>query len=321
MRIVMMGTGGFAVPTFRSLVESRHEVVALVTRPTKAHTRRRGQLPRNPMREVAEQLGVADIRTPHSINDTASIDFLVQLSPDLLVVCDYGQILSPAALDTAPLGGINLHASLLPAYRGAAPINWALYHGEKRTGVTVIHMTPRLDAGPCLVQHEVAVGSDEDAIELEQRLAEVGVQPIHDAIRRLDAWDRRSPLGEIQDSQRSTKAPRLKKADGIIDWSRTAAQVFDHVRAFKPWPGTFTFCHRVSHQPLRLQVESVSRLLVAADVAPGKFVDQDAELIIACSDELLRLDRVKPEGRKSVSGADFLRGHAMQPGDGLGPAQ
>ena len=316
----MMGTGGFALPTFRSLVASRHEVVALVTRPTKAHTRRRGRLPRNPMREAAKQLGVADIRAPHSINHPSSLGQLNELAPDLLVVCDYGQILSPPALATAPLGGINLHASLLPAYRGAAPINWALYHGEAHTGVTVIHMTPRLDAGPCLVQESVTIGPTEDAVKLEQRLAELGVPPIHEAIRLLEAWDRQRPLGLVQDAARSTKAPRLQKSDGAIDWQRTAQQVFDHVRAFKPWPGTFTFCYRGDHEPLRVQVEAVTRLHLPAEQPPGAFVARATELTIATSDELLQLDRVKPEGRKSVSGADFLRGHAMQPGDRLGPA-
>src|SRR5262245_45786141 len=151
MRIAVLGTGPFAAPMFESLLDSTHDVVALVTRPTPPPTAR-DKSPPNPMRQVAERRGLP-VHAPLSINSDEGRELIEKLSPELLIVCDYGQILSPEILALAPLGGINLHASLLPKYRGAAPIQWALLNGERETGVTVIHMTPRLDGGPMLVQH------------------------------------------------------------------------------------------------------------------------------------------------------------------------
>ena len=166
MRLVMMGTGPFAVPTLESLLDSSHEVVALVTRPSvAAQTRGKTKAPPNPMRELAESRGLP-VLDPVNVNEDSFRPALIALRPELLVVCDYGQILSPAALSVAPLGGINLHGSLLPKYRGAAPVQWAIWRGEQETGVTVIHMTPRLDAGPNLAQLTTAIGPAETAAEL-----------------------------------------------------------------------------------------------------------------------------------------------------------
>ncbi|MGD9126443.1 MAG: methionyl-tRNA formyltransferase, partial [Planctomycetia bacterium] len=180
MRLLMVGTGPFAVPTFRVLHDSYHEMVALVTTPVRTH---RGKpIPgSNPMREVAENLGLP-IYAPEDINSPETIARLLEFQADLMIVCDYGYILSPEALATARLGGVNLHASLLPKYRGAAPINWAIYNGETESGVTVIHMTPRVDAGPCIAQVSVPVGVEEDAIHLEKRLQEIGSWLVHRAI-------------------------------------------------------------------------------------------------------------------------------------------
>ena len=190
MRILMMGTGPFAVPTFRGLVASAHEVLALITRPVPAPSgRRKSSQPANPMQELAEAMGVP-VQAPESIKSPTAIELLKGYRADLLVVCDYGQILPTAALATARLGGINLHGSLLPSYRGAAPINWALYDGVAETGVTVIHMTARLDAGPCLVQRSIPVGASEDAIELERRLAELGWQAVQEALATAGAMGR-----------------------------------------------------------------------------------------------------------------------------------
>ncbi len=183
MRLVMMGTGPFAVPTFRGLIASSHVVAALVTRPDRpAH--RREKTPVNPMREVARQHGLK-VFEPESINSPEAQAQLRELAADLFVVCDYGQILARETLTLARHGGINLHASLLPKYRGAAPINWAIYHGETETGVTVIHMTPQLDAGPSLVQHRTPIGPTETAPELEVRLAEIGSKAVLEAIDKL----------------------------------------------------------------------------------------------------------------------------------------
>src|SRR5215471_7842277 len=164
LRLLMMGTGPFAVPTFEALLSSPHQTLGLVTRPDRpAH--RREKTPINPMREVAQQHGL-EVFEPASINSDEAYAWLRDRNADLFVVCDYGQILSREALSLARLGGINLHASLLPKYRGAAPINWAIYNGETETGITVIHMTPQLDAGPALVQKRVAIEPTETAPHL-----------------------------------------------------------------------------------------------------------------------------------------------------------
>ena len=185
MRVIMMGTGPFAVPTFQRLYGSRHEVLALVTRPPRpVHGKSRAET--NPMRELAAAHGTR-IHEPDDVNAPAARAVIASYQPDLLVVCDYGQILAPAVLEIARLGGINLHASLLPKYRGAAPINWAIYHGETRSGVTVIHMTPQLDAGPAIVQRDTPIGADETAGELEPRLAELGAAAVEEAMANLEA--------------------------------------------------------------------------------------------------------------------------------------
>ena len=175
---------------------------------------------------------------------------------DLMVVCDYGQILTPATLAAARLGGINLHASLLPKYRGAAPINWAIYHGETETGVTVIQMTPKIDAGPCVAQARTPIGPEETAPELETRLAELGAGLVCQTTRRPGGRPTRCPAtGHFA---LASKAPRLKKTDGLIDWSRPAAAIKDHVRAMEPWPQTYTFWHRQSGPPVRLILGQVA---------------------------------------------------------------
>ena len=174
VRIVMMGTGPFAVPMFEAILKSPHRVLALVTRPDRP-SHRRDKSPVNPMRETARGHGL-EVFEPESINSAEAQKWLREQQADLFVVCDYGQILSRETLSLARLGGINLHASLLPKYRGAAPINWAIYHGEQESGVTVIHMTPKLDAGPALVQQSTPIGANETAPELELRLGGAGEQ-------------------------------------------------------------------------------------------------------------------------------------------------
>ncbi len=331
MRIVMMGTGPFAVPTFRKLLDSPHDVRALVTRPAPPPVPgRRATAPPNPMREVAEAAQL-EIIAPVSINEPEAIDQLRAYEADLFVVCDYGQILSPTALGAAKLGGINLHASLLPKYRGAAPIHWAIYRGEAETGVTVIHMTPQLDAGPCVVQTSTPIGPEEDCGQLEARLAEMGVEAVMEAIEQLERWDGQTPLGQIQPKGQATKAPRLQKADGWVDWKQSATQIARQIRAFHPWPGTFTAWQRAS-QPMRLLIlkavaesDSTGSDHSASPQAggsqePGTVVRVDGEHAwIRCGEGLLRLDEVQPAGKTRQSVAQFLRGYPLAAGDQMTP--
>ena len=310
MKIVVMGTGGFAVPSFKALVESRHVVPALFTRPARLATGRR-QPPVNPMREFAEAAQIP-VLAPESINSPEAHHELKQLEPDVLVVCDYGQILASATLQLARYGGINLHASLLPKYRGAAPINWAIYHGESETGVTVIHMTRQLDGGPCLIQSKVAIGAEETAVELEERLAELGAEAVAQGLELLASGHGES-IGLSQDTAFVTQAPRLKKTDGQVHWSRTAQQINNQVRAFKPWPRSYTDLFRPNCKPIRLILDEVS---VADDspqnLKPGTIIDlHKNRLLIATGLGSLSLERIQPTGKRVLAIDEFLRGYSL----------
>ena len=213
MRLLMLGTGPFAVPTFRALYDTRHSVAALVTAP---------------LAPIGASRSSRSVRSATSPGSTAPRSSIPRTSTrrmrrrdwqsfeaDLLVVCDYGQILSPATLAAARRGGVNLHASLLPKYRGAAPINWAIYHGETETGVTVIHMTPQIDAGPCIAQTRVAIGPDETAAELEARLAEVGARLVCETIDSLEAGRVRALPQRRGPGQQGPAAEEDRRADRL----------------------------------------------------------------------------------------------------------
>lgn len=322
MRIVMFGTGPFAVPTLQALLASEHAVLRLVTRPIDEPGRRR-KTPANPMRDLAlaSRLPILD---PLDVNAPLFIAQLNSLAADLFVVCDYGQILSAECLAAARRGGINLHGSLLPKYRGAAPIHWALYHGETITGVSVIHMTGQLDGGPVLASARLAIATEETAASLEPRLAVLGVEPVESAIRLLETWDGRSPLGQPQDPALATRARRLKKSDGQIDWSRSAVEIVRQIRAFQPWPGVFAHWHRANGPPERwillqaLAIEDDPNASSLPAVQPG-FVSrvQSNQLWIQTGRGQLSLEQIQPAGKKPMDVAAFLRGNPVQPGDRL----
>ena len=270
------------------------------------------------MRDLAEERGL-EIYAPDSINTDEARQKLAAWQPDLLVVCDYGQILSRELLAVAPLGGINLHGSLLPKYRGAAPVHWAIYNGDAETGVTVIHMTPRLDGGPCLAVRRTPIGSDETMAELEQRLSTLGVEAVQEAIEKLSSWDRVSPIGEIQDQSQATKAPRLKKTDGAVDWTRSAEQIRNQVRAFKPWPATYTHWLRAGAEPLRILLDQVSVAPNQSSTNPGEVLFCDGkQLLIATGTGALSIHALQPSGKRVMDIAEFLRGYPVRAGDKFG---
>jgi methionyl-tRNA formyltransferase len=311
----MMGTGPFAVPTFRGLFETHHEVIALVTSPIR-RKHAKELVPLSPMWDIAHQQGVP-IFAPENINDTESQIQLSQYDADLLVVCDYGQILSAETLATAQMGGINLHASLLPKYRGAAPINWAIYDGERETGVTVIHMTPRVDAGPCIAQAATDIEPEETAVELETRLSELGAWLIR---RTIDSLESGTMEALPQDPAKASKAPRLKKTDGLIFWYRSALAIKDQIRAMEPWPQTYTFWHRKNGQPLRLIFGPVEVVEAPdAKVPPGTVLKADEDgLVIAAGVGAVSPETVQPAGKRVMAVKEFLRGYPVQPGDLFG---
>ena len=317
MRLVMMGTGAFAVPTFEALYDTPHAVSLLVTQPQRpVHDRRRRVT--YPMREVAlhRQTPIFD---PESVNTDEARSEIARYEPDLLVVCAYGQILSPATLGVTAYGGINLHSSLLPKYRGAAPINWAIYHGETETGVTVIHMSAKVDAGPCIAQGVVEIGDDETAVELAPRMAETGAWLICRAIDNI-AEGRITELP--QDPKLATRAPKLKKSDGQVDWSQSAETIRNQVRAMQPWPKTFTYGRDSHGKPLRLILDRVSAEPGAEQAEPGVVLIAERDrLLVAAGEGAVSIHRIQPAGKRVLTTGEFLRGHKIKPGDRLGPEE
>jgi len=309
MQLVMLGTGPFAVPTMRRLHQSHHEVLLAVSRPPRG----RKPLPA-PVQVAAQELGIPGW-LPETVNSDEARDKLAELQPDLLVVCDYGEILKSETLSVARQGGVNLHGSLLPKYRGAAPVQWAVLNGETETGNTVIQMTPGLDAGPCLGVQRIAIEPDETAGELEERLARQGAELVLQVVDNL-ARGTAQPLP--QDKSRATKAPRLRKEHGKIDWSRSALEIKNQVRALQPWPRAFTEWQRPTGQPLRLIVHRTSLAEHSAtDTAPGTILSADGELLVATGDGVLRLETIQPTGKRTMAADEFLRGYQLQPGDQL----
>jgi methionyl-tRNA formyltransferase len=322
MRVVMMGSGTFAEPAFEALLASPYPVVGLVTQPDRPGGRERGSTRQTGqgMKTIAERHGVP-VFQPESVNTPEGVVGLQAFRPELLVVAAYGQILSRDVLAVPPHGGINVHASLLPKYRGAAPIAWAIHHGETRTGVTIIRMSVSLDAGDMLAQEAVDIRPDETAGELEARLAPLGARLAVEVVDKIAAAE---PLqGTKQDKALVTKAPKLTKEHGIIDWTRTAEQVCNHVRAMQPWPTAYTFWHREGQPPMRLIVCKAAALPGGeATPGPGVLIDAgDPSLlrVAAGPQSVVDILEVQPAGKRRMSAAEFLRGHRPRSGDRFGP--
>ncbi|MEM6470415.1 MAG: methionyl-tRNA formyltransferase [Planctomycetota bacterium] len=308
-----MGTGPFAVPSFEALLRSEHEVCAVVTKPEPPVKSRKGPPPA-PVRKWAESNGFVCL-DPISINATEAVKVLAELGGDLLVVCDYGQILKPEPLAATKLGGINLHGSLLPKFRGAAPVQRALLEGESETGVTVIHMTPKLDGGPVLGARSIAITDLETAGELEERLSRLGVELVLECVGRLANWDGNEALGELQDSSAATRAPRLSKSEAEIDFTRTFREISCHVRGMQPWP--IAFSHLKTHPrrpPLRVAVLEVSPADPVAElVEPGQIAG-GKRLIVSIGDGAMEIRRIRPAGKREMTGEEFARGYQLAAG-------
>jgi methionyl-tRNA formyltransferase len=312
MQLLMMGTGPFAAPTFEALLASPHDVLALVTRPERS-TRGRRKPPPAPMRDVAQAANLP-IFDPENIDTDEARRTLGEFGAELFVVCDYGQILKPAVLGLAPLGGINLHGSLLPKYRGAAPVQWAVYHGESETGNTVIQMTPGLDAGPALAVCRTPIGPDETAAQVEARLARMGAPLVLEVLADLEQ-ETATPLA--QDDVAATKAPRLTKQDGLVDWTRTSQEIKNQVRAFTPWPATYLLLPQPPGDPLRIILHRVQPLATTESREPGEVLEADNRLVIQTGSDALELVEIQPAGKRAMTAAEFLRGHEVRVGSKL----
>jgi methionyl-tRNA formyltransferase len=314
LRIAMLGTGDFAVPTFRELLDSRHAVVGLVTQPERIG-RGHHQHAVSEIKRAAMDRGVP-VHQPENVNLPDGLAMLRSLNAELFVVAAYGQILSDELLTIPPLGAINVHASLLPKYRGAAPINYAIWRGETETGVSIIQIQPRLDAGPILAVAKTPIGPRETAGELEVRLAELGSEPTLRVIDQL-LTGTLSPIP--QDPGQVTRAPKLKKLQGLIDWNQSAAQIDCHVRALQPWPNACTFVHSGTKKPQRVIVLEVEQRSTTATAAPGHVLaSESGRLLVQTGTTPVEILRLQPDGKRGMAAAEFLRGNPLQPGDWLG---
>jgi methionyl-tRNA formyltransferase len=310
--MVFCGTPQFAVPSLKKLSSlPEFEIVGVFTQPDRP--RGRGQeVSFSPVKEVAlaENLSVhqpAKIRAPEIEQQ------LRALTPEVIVIIAYGQIIPARLLDIPRLGWINLHASLLPKYRGAAPIAWAIANGETQTGNTTMRIDAGMDTGEMLLQNELAIGTDETAPELAARLSESGSELMVETLRGLVAG-KLTP--RAQDNDAASHAPILKREDGLIDWSRPAHEIYNRMRGFSPWPGAFTeFRGQACHLCGRPAAGVVS------SDAPGTLGSKNGRFEIACgAATVLELTHVKLEGRKQVSAAEFANGARLHPGERFGKA-
>ncbi len=309
MRIIFCGTPEFAVPSLRRLAaEPGISVESVITQPDRP--RGRGQhVSSSPIKEAALAHNL-QIYQPETIKSDSAQEFLKRAAPDAVVIIAYGQII-PARLLTIPrLGWINLHASLLPHYRGAAPIHWAIANGETTTGLTTMQIDAGMDTGPTLLQHELKIGADETSPELAARMSEIGASLIVDSLLRLDR-------GEIspqpQDSAKATYAPILKKEGGRIDWTRTAEQIYNRMRGFAPWPGAYsTFRGQTCHLWGRPEEIEASK----GSAATGEIISSAQEVCVVCGERThLRLEFVQLEGRKRITAREFANGARITPAD------
>jgi methionyl-tRNA formyltransferase len=307
MRLIFLGTPAFAVPTLERIVAAGHQVLTVVTQPDRPSGR--GQQPAAPpVKQTAQRFGLA-IYQPERVRRPEAVEQLRLLAPEAMVVVGYGQIIPQSVIDLAPLGIINVHASLLPKYRGAAPIQWAVVNGETRTGVTTMRIDAGLDTGDMLLKAETGIGADENAVELGGRLAILGADLL---VETLSGLARDAIVAQKQDSSQATYAPLLKKEDGRIDWSRPAAAVHNRVRGLQPWPGGFT---AFRGHPLHIwRSRQGDRPALSA---PGRIVSL-RPLVVSCGSGSLELLEVQQEGRKRIAAADFVNGQRIEENEALG---
>lgn len=303
-----MGTPQFAVPSLEALVAAGHDVKAVYTQPDRP--KGRGQeLGVSPVKEAALRLGLP-VYQPERIRRAGPVEELAAFGAKAMVVVGYGQILPQSVIDLAPLGIINVHASMLPQYRGAAPIQWAIANGETSTGVTTMRIDAGLDTGDMLQRAELEIGPDETAPELSERLAALGAELL---IESLSLLERGRVVPEPQDDSEATLAPILKKEDGVVDWTQPASIIHNRLRGFTPWPGATTTFRGTGLKLIR------ARLATDSGLGPGELAVRGKTLVAGCGGgTALELIEVQPEGRKRVSGESFANGARLLDNEFLG---
>jgi methionyl-tRNA formyltransferase len=312
LRIVFCGTPEFAVPSLRRLLgDPAFTVEAVVTQPDRP--RGRGQeVSASPVKQRAIEAGIR-VYQPEKIKTEESLGFFTRLAPDAVVIIAYGQIISAKLIAIPRLGWINLHGSLLPKYRGAAPIAWAVANGETVTGLMTMQIDAGMDTGPMLLRREIEIGADETAPELASRMAEAGAPLIAETLVKLESGEIRAAP---QDSSQATYAPMLEKEQGRIDWSLSARQIYNRMRGFAPWPGGYTAfrgqtCQIWGRSPIEASPPDAAET--------GTLVAVGDEFEVVCGEgSRLRLETVQIEGRKRVTAREFANGARLKPGERFG---
>lgn len=304
-----MGTPAFAADSLIALLEAGHDIVAVVTRPD-APSGRGLVLTPSAVKSLALERSL-QVLQPRGVRSDALHRELAGLSPEIVVVVAFGRILPQSLLELAPRGAVNVHASLLPRHRGAAPIAWAIARGDRETGVTTQRMVARLDAGDVLLQRATPIGARETASGLERRLAAMGARLLVETLAGLAAG---SITARPQDESLATMAPLLRKEDGLIDWSLPARAIDCRVRAFDPWP----VAHTLLPGGRRLRIWRVEPEPPVADAAPGTVVRVSPEPLVACASGSVRLVEVQPEGRARMAAGAAVAGRYLSAGDRLG---
>jgi methionyl-tRNA formyltransferase len=309
LKLVFCGTPEFAVPTFEALLDAGHEVALVVTQPDKA-VGRKAELQAPPVKRAALARNIGVVQPEKIKHNDEFRAQLESIRPDAIIVVAYGRIIPGWMLNLPPLGNINLHASLLPKYRGAAPIQWALANGETTTGVTTMRIDEGLDTGPLLLAEIQWIAPEETAIDLFECLADVGSQLM---VKTLDGLECGTITAVEQNHAEATHAPILKREDGLIDFSRTAQQVYNRWRGFRPWPGAYTYLRGKKF------IAHTIRLANGITAAPGELViDHDCMFATCAAGSAFQLLEVQAEGKRRMTAAEFLRGFQIRSGERLG---
>jgi methionyl-tRNA formyltransferase len=310
VRIVFWGTPDFAAPTLRALIGEGFDVVGVVTQPDKPQGRSREIIP-SPVKQIALEEELA-LFQPKNAKEPQLYESLSDLHPDIGVVVAYGHILPQKIIDLPKMGTLNIHASLLPAWRGAAPIQAAIKQGDTETGVTVMRVVPALDAGPMILQAEVPILEDETYGELHVRLSELGALTLIEALTLISIGEGKEAP---QDDSRATYAPKINRESSRINWRNSAIEISRQIRAFDPKPGAFTKTPKVDVKMFGPKV------MDGIKGKPGEVLKTTGELVIACGIDALRITEVQPSGKSRMSVHDWIRGHGTEAGDIYGAAE
>ncbi len=306
MNIVFMGTPEFAVPSLTQLIESGHAPVAVATGPDRPRGRGQEVTP-TPVKAAAQEAGIDRILQPEDVTDDAFAEAVADVEPDVIAVVAY-KILPPKVFTTASEGAFNLHGSLLPKYRGAAPINHAIMQGETETGVTTFFLEPSVDTGDIILQKSMTIGPNETAGSVHDRMKELGGEAVVETVQQIEAG---TVDPQPQDDSKATPAPKIHDEDCEIPWGRSGEDVHNHVRGLSPYPGAWTM-----HGDTRLKIYETRR--AEGSGIPGEVIEAGQRLLVACGEEAVEVVTIQQPGRQQLDAVDFLNGYDLSEGERLG---